>query len=267
MKILSFLIKPILDIFAWVLKLSRHNIYYLVAHPLREEIQAILPFVFAHDHIDRACFLAKKYAPNEGGIILDVGGGQATTAEVFSKNFPQHSIYVFEPIKSNFEVIENSPNRTPKWQVFNKACGSQIGTTHINIANRVTASSLLDLDATQVEGEYTNVLQTQRTETIQLTTLDSEVPIGKIVDVLKLDVQGFELEVLKGALKILPNIKIVVLEINNHQGFVKAPTYYEIDAFMRSNNFELHDMLPGHRDKGKLWDWDTIYVNRAFLNK
>ena len=267
MKILSFLVKPILDIVAWVLKLSRHNIYYLVAHPLRKEIKEILPFVFAHDHIERACFLAKKYAPNQEGIILDVGGGQSTTAVVFAENFPKHSIYIFEPIQSNFQVIENSPKRTALWKIINKACGSQIGTTHINIANRVTASSLLDLDATQVEGDYNNVLQRQRTEIIQLTTLDSEIPIEKIIDILKLDVQGFELEVLKGAGKILPNTKIVVLEINNHQGFVNAPTYFEIDTFMRSNNFELHDMLPGHLDNGKLWDWDTIYVNRAFINK
>ena len=41
----------------------------------------------------------------------------------------------------------------------------------------------------------------------------------KIVDVLKMDVQGFELEVLKGATNILPKIKVIVFEINNHQGF------------------------------------------------
>lgn len=264
MKSLAFLVKPILNLIAWVLKLSRHNIYYLVSNPLRSEIQEIIPFVFAHDHIERACFLAKKYGITEGGIILDVGGGQATTAVLFAKEFPKHDIYIFEPIKSNFQEIEKSPNRTAQWQLVNKACGSQIGTTHINIAGRVTASSLLDLDATQVEGSYIDVLQTQRTETIALTMLDVEIPKNKVVDVLKMDVQGFELEVLKGAMSILPNIKVIVLEINNHQGFKNAPTYYEIDAFLRLNNFEFYDHFAGHRENGKLWDWDVVYVNRAF---
>ena len=105
MKSLAFLIKPLLDVVAWFLKLSRHNIYYLVSHPLRSEIQEIIPFVFAHDHIDRACYLAKKYGTTEGHIILDVGGGQATTAVLFSKAFPKHDIYIFEPIQSNFQEM------------------------------------------------------------------------------------------------------------------------------------------------------------------
>ena len=77
-----------------------------------------------------------------------------------------------------------------------------------------------------------------------------------------MDVQGFELEVLKGATKTLKNTKVIVLEINNHDGYKGSPTYFEIDDFLRNKNFELYDLLASNRVKNKLQDWDAIYVNK-----
>ena len=269
MKILSFIVKPILNLVAWFLKLSRHNIYYLVNGPLKNEIKAESAYAFAYEHIESAILTAQSLKNNsngKGSIILDVGGGQATTARIFSKHYPHLPIYVFEPIKSNFITIEKSPDRTTNWQLINKAVGSTIGTTLINIAQRVTASSLLELNTDDLnENTYKTALKLQNTEEIQITTLDLEVPKDAIVDVLKLDVQGFELEVLKGATTVLPRTKVIVLEINNHQGFKNGPTYYEIDAFLREHNFKLYNIYPGFRDRNKLMDWDSIYVNQAFL--
>ncbi len=269
MKILSFIVKPILNLVAWFLKLSRHNIYYLVSGPLKNEIQAESAFAFAYDHIECAILTAKslKKIPSETDpIILDVGGGQATTAKIFSKHFPNHKVFVFEPIKSNFLTIENSIDRTSNWHIINKAVGNIIGTSTINVGHRVTASTLLEVNSDEIsDNTYKIALKIKNIEEIQITTLDSEVPKDTIIDVLKLDVQGFELEVLKGATTILPDTKVIVIEINNHQEFKNAPTYYEIDAFLRHNNFELSNIYPGFRDKYKLMDWDAIYVNRAFL--
>lgn len=269
MKVLSFIVKPILNLVAWFLKLSRHNIYYLVSGPLKKEIQTESAFAFAYEHIESAISLAQnlKNTPfNKQSIILDVGGGQATTAKIFSKHFPNHKIFVFEPIKSNFLTIENSINRTSNWHVINKAVGNTISTSTINVGHRVTASTLLEVNSDEIsDNTYKTALKVKNIEEIQITTLDSEVPKDTLIDVLKLDVQGFELEVLKGATTILPNIKVIVIEINNHQEFKNAPTYYEIDTFLRHSNFELSNIYPGYRDKNKLMDWDAIYVNRAFL--
>ncbi len=261
-KELAFIVKPILNIIAWFLKLSRHNIYYLVDKPLRKEIQEVSQSVFAYQHIENAIWLAKNRFDSKNGIIADVGGGTATTASIFSKNFPQQDIYVFEPIKSSFQDIEKASDRTNRWQLVNKAVGSTIGTTEINIAGRVTASSLLEMGG-DTEGYYGEVLKTQRRETIEITTLDTALPKDKSVDILKMDVQGFELEVLRGATETLVRTHVIVLEINNHDGFKGAPTYFEIDDFMRNNNFELFDLLPNYREAGKLYDWDAIYVNKS----
>lgn len=259
---LAFFVKPILNVIAWFLKLSRHNIYYLVDKPLRAEIQEVSQAVFAYQHIENAIWIAKNRFDSTQGIIADVGGGTATTASIFSKNFPTQDIYVFEPIKSSFQDIEKSTDRTARWQLVNKAIGSTVGKTEINIAGRITASSLLEMGG-DTEGYYGEVLKTQRRETIEITTLDIALPKDKSVEILKMDVQGFELEVLRGATNTLLRTKVIVLEINNHEGFKGAPTYFEIDDFMRKNNFELFDLLPNYREAGKLYDWDAIYVNKS----
>ncbi|MBL7817132.1 MAG: FkbM family methyltransferase [Saprospiraceae bacterium] len=264
-KIFSAIHKQFLNLIAWLLKLSRHNIYYLVDKPLRTEIQEVSQSVFAYQHIDNAIWLAQNRFRTEGGaVIADVGGGTATTATLFSKHLPQHDIYVFEPIKTNFQEIEKASARTNRWQLINKAVGSQAGTTEINIAERITASSLLEMDG-NTEGYYGDILKTQRRETIEITTLDAALPADKPVDILKMDVQGFELEVLKGANQTLKRTKVIVLEVNNHDGYKGAPTYFEIDAFLRLYGFELFDLLPNYREAGKLLDWDAIYVNKSLL--
>ena len=267
-KALAFLVKPILNVVAWFLKLSRHNIYYLVDKPLRAEIQEVSASVFAYQHIENAVWIAKNRfhteGASDGSIIADVGGGTATTATIFSKNFPKHDIYVFEPIKTSFADIEKATARTARWQLINKAVGSSIGTTEINIAERVTASSLLELSQ-NTEGYYGEILKTKSRETIEITTLDATLPADKTVDILKMDVQGFELEVLKGAAATLQRTKVIVLEVNNHDGFKGAPTYFDIDDYLRQRDFELFDLLPNFREAGKLLDWDAIYVNKKLL--
>ncbi len=267
MKVLAFIIKPFLNIVAWFLKLSRHNIYYLVSGPLRNEIQEVSFYVFAYQHIDAAISIAQSLNNVKGNTILDVGGGQATTAEIFQKAYPNHKIYIFEPIQSNAQIIAKTAIQYSNWNLITKAAGSQIGTSQINIAQRVTASSLLELDTNILgEGTYKDVLAFKNTEAISLTTLDSEISSDAIIDVLKMDVQGYELEVLKGASSTIARTKVIVFEVNNHQGFKNAPTYYNIDSFLRLHNFVLYDMYPNHRENGKLMDCDSIYVNQKFLN-
>jgi hypothetical protein len=93
----KFIIKCLLDIIAAILKQSKAAIYYLVNEPLKQEILTAQQTAFAYQHVESAAQLAKKFA-NEGGAILDVGGGTATTATLFSNLFPNKIIHIFEPL-------------------------------------------------------------------------------------------------------------------------------------------------------------------------
>jgi FkbM family methyltransferase len=261
---LKRILKIPLDLLSFLLKRNSDALYYLVNESLRDEIKSTSEKAFAYQHIENAVVIAQNLKITEG-VILDVGGGTASTAVIFSKYFPNIPIYIFEPLEENFNIILKTAQKNAHWIPVNKAVGSQIGTTNINIAHRSTASSLLEMNAS-TEG-YGDMLVLQKKETIKITTLDSEVPDNQQVIILKMDVQGFELEVLKGAIQTLQRTAIVVMEVNNHDGYKGAPTYYDLDSFMRLNGFVLYDIVPNAHFNGKLQDWDAIYVNKKHLLK
>lgn len=75
------------------------------------------------------------------------------------------------------------------------------------------------------------------TENVELTTFDSLKGAVPAVDYLQIDVQGWELQVLRGALQALPDIGIVELEVRFFPLYEDEPLFPEIDAFFREHGF------------------------------
>jgi len=73
-----------------------------------------------------------------------------------------------------------------------------------------------------------------------------------------------KLEVLKGAKLTLERTCIVLLEVNNHNGYSGSPKYYDIDLALRESGFLFYDLCPSTRDNGRLKEWDTIYINKLY---
>ena len=62
---------------------------------------------------------------------------------------------------------------------------------------------------------------------------------------LKVDVQGFELEVLKGAEEIMENIEVVLLEVSFFRFLKGAPDFYEVITYMKSIGYVVYDIISG----------------------
>jgi hypothetical protein len=72
------------------------------------------------------------------------------------------------------------------------------------------------------------------------------------ITLLKLDVQGYELEVLKGAEESLKNIDYIIIEANLEQLYTNQPSFSEMNTHLMSKHFELSGMLDfnlGHKNK------------------
>jgi hypothetical protein len=84
-------------------------------------------------------------------------------------------------------------------------------------------------------------------------------------DFIKLDVQGFELEVLKGASKTLESAEVVLMEVSLIEINKGAPLINEVMQFMVSRGFICYDICSIVRrplDKA-LWQTDLIFVNKS----
>jgi FkbM family methyltransferase len=98
----------------------------------------------------------------------------------------------------------------------------------------------------------------------RMETLDDVLASAGITtpDFLKLDVQGFELEVLKGAPKALAGAQAVLLEVSMIELYVGAPLFHEVVAFMHSRGYQVYDIcsLMRHRSVDTLVQADVIFV-------
>jgi len=220
-------------------------------------------FFGGYYHIEKAIRLIKKIDIKEH-IIVDVGGASGVTARLFSQNFNQTKIWVFEPIKSNYDLLNSMAKENSNLVIIPKAAGNKKEKTFINKANRITSSSLYELNVDEKSEIFSKILQPEGREEIEITTLDDTLP-DKNISILKLDVQGYELEVLKGSMHALERTVLIVLEMNNHDGYKGAPKYFEIDNFLRDKNFVLFDMFPSIKDNDQLKEWDSIYMNRNYI--
>lgn len=98
----------------------------------------------------------------------------------------------------------------------------------------------------------------------RMETLDNVLTNSGIAspDLLKLDVQGFELEILKGAPKALAAAEAVLLEVSTLAQYEGAPLLHEVVAFMHSHGYHVYDIctLMRQRTENTLVQVDVIFV-------
>ena len=137
------------------------------------------------------------------------------------------------------------------------------GIKSINIAANYTSSSILDMEDSHMVGAPESIYI--GSEMIRVFKLDNVV--GNFIKpenvvFLKLDVQGYELEVLEGAQKTLPFIKGLQIEISIEPLYKNQTIFKEMLIHIEQLGYELWDIQPCFRDKltGKLLQFDGIFV-------
>jgi len=91
--------------------------------------------------------------------------------------------------------------------------------------------------------------KTEIAESLPMKTLDSVVAERKMTGpfLLKADVQGYELEVLRGANETLRNVEVILLEVSTLPYNVGAPLFSDVVAFMADRRFFVYDVCHLHR--------------------
>jgi FkbM family methyltransferase len=266
MNLIASCIKRFINLFSSIIRKNKDVLKYLFTVSLKNEIIDFYDneFLKGYTHIDKTIITAKKICKGNF-IIVDVGGADGTTGKIFSKNFPENEIWIFEPLQENYLQIENLKTQFHNFNLFPNALGSKHEKSIINKADRITSSSIFNLNPDSKSEIFSEILEKRGEEEIEITTLDIIIPADKTIGILKIDVQGYELEVLKGGDQSLKRTNLIVLELNNHNGYVGAPKYYEVDNYLRNCAFTLYDIFPSTKDKGNLKEWDAIYINNRLI--
>ena len=148
----------------------------------------------------------------DGGIIFDVGAHVGETAIALALEFPRASIHAFEPVSAIFNHLKKNCRRYPNVMCHNVALGAQAETRSI-----ILHSPEISCTMNQMSRLATESTPAMLRETVRIMRLDDvcrEHGIHRIA-FLKVDVEGFELEVLRGASAMLKSgqIQSVIAEV------------------------------------------------------
>ncbi|MHA1768090.1 MAG: FkbM family methyltransferase [Promethearchaeota archaeon] len=180
-----------------------------------------------------------------GMTFVDIGANKGYFSLIAAKIVGEQGlVFTFEPEPQNCEWIQKNIelNNYKNITLFPYALGAKNGKTRLFIGKKSGWHSLLpDLDT-----------GTGESIEIEQKTLDSVLKEMKHerVDMIKIDVEGSELEVLKGAQKILESNKNIFLLIDVHTTLGVSPE--EVEKILKAYNFTIHELEPPYREIPKM---------------
>ena len=172
--------------------------------------------------------LRKLLSQYEIDCVLDVGGNLGQFRDVRRTDLEwQGLILSFEPVRQYVDHLRMRCAAESKWYILDYALGSQTGAATINVTRSPGLNSILSARTDAVPGFWSSESATS-TETITVQTLDSVLDDlrekhGFSLPYLKIDTQGFDLEVLKGATKVLENIPALQTEASVKSIYIDRP--------------------------------------------
>ena len=180
--------------------------------------------------------------------FFDVGSHHGETINLFNENFKIQNIYAFEPSKANYQILRNKTQNLKKNNIylFNLAVGSKKQKLKFNQSLESQSSTFLNLNKDSKylakkkkllllkNNEYFK--NTYIVDVIDLKSFIREKKI-KMIDILKIDTEGFDFDVIMGIGEDLNIIKYIYFEHHYHDMFIKKYKFSEINRYLIDNNF------------------------------
>jgi FkbM family methyltransferase len=204
---------------------------------------------------------------SENPFIVDGGAHVGNVIDFFLRQYTSPTIHAFEPNPDLVATLELRYRQLANIYIYPYALGSESRKIPFNIINaggKGGASSVFN--PSQILKYYHgNNASIEKTIEVEVVRLDNIFRTIEIIDLLKLDLQGYELEALKGCENILSRIRIITTEIEFVPLYNNQPLFADIDAFLRGKDFRLLNLyeLWTNQD-AQLTAGDAVYLNNAF---
>lgn len=194
--------------------------------------------------------LHDKYKLNVKGV-LHIGAHYGEENSIYDElGYPNRMF--FEPLRKNFEVLQRT---VTNWPLVNIALGAstQKKEMYVESANNGQSSSLLKPKLHLQQ--YPHITFSEK-EDVVVDTLDNVLEDKESYNFINMDVQGYELEVLKGATESLKHIDYLMCEVNRAEVYEECCMIDELDSFLSSYNFKRVETT-----------WDGVTWGDAFYVK
>lgn len=203
---------------------------------------------------------ASKHRKGDG-VIVDVGANCGGTAMRYLEFGDKTEIHCYEPTPVHLDSLRQRFGGSPRVNVHECGLGSSPGKMKMHINRSQDTNSILE--STLIGATSDKSCETIGEIEVEMRTLDDECHrLGlSAIDVLKLDVQGYELEVLRGADGLLRNrrIQLIYTEAYFKPQYIGQPRFWDVGSYLSEFGFSLVDLYDlYYNDEQILWG-DAIF--------
>lgn len=212
---------------------------------------------------------------NDSPIIFDVGANEGQSINRFKKIYKNSVIHAFEPSKKIFSKLNENYGNKSNICLNNFGLANEIGYKKFNLAKQSGASSFNDFNSNskwlKKRSKQFNTTEYDfiESETVKVSTLDNYCLKKNIrnIDILKIDTQGYEDEVLKGALNKIKEDKIsaIEFEIIFDDVYRKNFSFFDLEKIFINYNFRLCgiDFANNNLFSGIVFFANALYINNS----
>jgi FkbM family methyltransferase len=204
--------------------------------------------------------LLEMLKANPPATIYDIGASVGSWTCLAKSLFPGARVEAFEPQAANAEGFHEA---TFPWKndVRLHACalGAADGTADLQVMDFPDASSLLPMGEEGVREFKIATAGSQRVPVHRLDTLVASEALS-LPDLMKLDVQGYELEVLRGGERALQHARAIICEVSFREYYKGQPSFAEVVSFLEARGFRLSALGMGTPLGAPLVQTDALFL-------
>ncbi len=195
-------------------------------------------------------------------LALDVGANEGQFHDFLRHQVMyQGPVVSFEPITALAERLSMRARHEPNWEIQPTALGANRGSGQFNFASAGTISSFLPF------AESMQHLPFAGFENVAIDSIDRlgpvlfrEIPPERTF--LKLDTQGYDIQVLKGANKYVHRFPFLTTNVPFMETYERIPDFMAYFDYLQDLGFDLAGMWPTSRDDTfRARDFDCLFVN------
>jgi len=196
-------------------------------------------------------------------IYVDGGAHDGQMARRFRHELPNLTVYAFEPNADLLPKLRENLRGVPG-AVYGQALGAEVGPAQFHVNSSPMTSSLLPV-AELSRRYFADATQPRETRQVQVTTLDewSRQTGVERIDILKLDLQGYEAPALAGGRALLTRSQaLVVLEVNFVPFYEGCSLFVDVERELRACGYQLYNLynICTHLPGGHIGSCDAIFL-------
>ncbi|HXD06934.1 MAG TPA: FkbM family methyltransferase [Burkholderiaceae bacterium] len=195
--------------------------------------------------------------------VIDVGANDGGYGRLLREGGFEGTIVSFEPLEQEHARLSEAARADERWTVAPRmALGDTNGEVEIHVAGNSASSSILPMkDLHERAAPESRYVGTQRVALRRLDEVQHPAIQTSQRLMLKIDTQGYEMAVLRGAEKMLPRLAGVQLELSLAPLYEGQTLYLELIDWLRARGFDLWSVIPGFVDpsSGRMLQFDGVF--------